>query len=144
MNEVKEEQALLVKLKQVERKADMLEGRVAALDSELDEYMEFRTSDCRAANKLWTVSRPRRLEAVRNSKKGPSKQIVRVMNVNEVKLEKPEEYRRMKKENLRLRLQDFSRKVKTAKDRELSDFMEYLLYKVAQLGYFAPWCSDCK
>ena len=75
----------------------MLEGRVAALDMELDVDMESQTSDSRTVNKelmklLITVDNIQaKTPAIRNSKKGLSEQIVRVRDMNEGKLEKAEE-----------------------------------------------------
>ena len=118
----------------------VLEDREAGMNSELDVDMVHSTRDCREVNKelmelLITVdSIQAKTKVVRRSKRGLSSQLVRVMDVNERKLGEAEEYVRIKKENLQLRMRDVSCQLKTAKNREVSDYMEYIMRKVAILN----------
>ena len=59
--------------------------------------------------------------------------LVKVIDLDDNKMLEAMEFRETKKQHAQRRLREVSIEVKTARYRELDDFMEQLVYEVAQL-----------
>ena len=113
----------------MESQAEVLEGLVVTLDSELEKDMEAPPSDCRAADKkltrilAMTDGIQARTVAARNWKKMIMKRLDQIMDIIDDRWEEAKDYRRIKDKRADMRMREVSNQVKLAKDSELAKFI---------------------